>query len=94
MIQYIIAFRDSRGLEREAIREAEAENISRAFDLINQAVTLTPERPSCYNNRAQIHRLNLDVKSALKDLDKALFIKYDKIIFFNMRKKITRVLNF
>ena len=63
--------RDSRGFEREAIREAEAGNIATSFALINQALDLTPERPSCYNNRAQIHRLNADVKSALEDLNQA-----------------------
>merc|ERR1712037_710668 len=67
-------YRDSRGFEREAIREAEAGNIATSFALINQALDLTPERPSCYNNRAQIHRLNADVKSAQEDLNQALKI--------------------
>ena len=65
--------RDSRGLEREAIGEADAGNISASFALINRAIALTPERPSCYNNRAQIHRLNTDIKSALEDLNQAQY---------------------
>ena len=39
---------------------------------MNQAVLLTPSRASCFNNRAQIHRLNSDISKALLDLNKTI----------------------
>ena len=66
--------RDSRGCEKEAIREAEAGHLARATALLNHAASLTPDRASVYNNRAQVHRLNANIQGALEDLDKAIRI--------------------
>ena len=51
---YFHFFRDSRGLEREAIREAEAGNLRASLLFLNQAISLTPNRASCYNNRHEL----------------------------------------
>lgn len=67
-----LSSRDSRGLERQAIKEADDGNLAAALNLLAQAITLTPQRPSIFNNRAQVHRLNSDVVSAMADLDQAL----------------------
>ena len=46
--------------------------MQKALELMNQAVMLTPQRASCFNNRAQIHRLNSDIPAALLDLNKTI----------------------
>ena len=43
-----------------------------AYSLLTQAIEAAPQRPSCYNNRAQILRLQGRSDEALLDLDKAL----------------------
>lgn len=64
--------RQSRGLEREAISAADGGQLSTALALLQEAIKVAPERPSCYNNRAQVHRLNGDIFAAMADLDKAI----------------------
>ena len=41
---------------------------------MTQAIALTPERASCYNNRAQIHRFNSNIDLAMADLNKAILL--------------------
>ena len=43
------------------------------------AISAAPERPSCYNNRAQAYRLKGDIQSALNDLNMAIRQYYDNI---------------
>ena len=73
-----LIFRDSRGLEKEAIKSAEEGNMIKSLELMNQAIKLTPQRASCFNNRAQIHRLNSDIHSALMDLNTTLQLTQGK----------------
>ena len=76
--KYLNFFRDSRGLEKEAIKSAEEGDLIKSLELMNQAIKLTPQRASCFNNRAQIHRLNSDIHSALMDLDTTLQLTQGK----------------
>ena len=71
-------FRDSRGLEKEGIKSAEEGDLSKSLELMNQAIQLTPHRASCFNNRAQIHRLNLDIHSAIMDLNTTIQLTQGK----------------
>ena len=41
---------------------------------MTQAIALTPERASCYNNRAQIYRFNSNIDLAKSDLNKAILL--------------------
>ena len=44
-----------------------------------KAISIAPERPSCYNNRAQAYRLKGDIQSALNDLNMAIRQHHDNI---------------
>ena len=46
--------------------------MSDAYSLLTRAIEAAPHRPSCFNNRAQILRLQGRSDEALVDLDKAL----------------------
>lgn len=65
-------YRDSRGLERQAIKEADEGNLKLALELLGKALELTQNRASIFNNRAQVHRLNGQIDQAMEDLDEAL----------------------
>ena len=43
------------------------------------AISAAPERPSCYNNRAQAYRLKGEIQSALNDLNMAIRQYHDNI---------------
>ena len=43
------------------------------------AITAAPERPSCYNNRAQAYRLKGEIQSAMNDLNMAIRQYHDNI---------------
>merc|ERR1711892_225403 len=59
-------------LESEAVKAAEAGDIKKALEIFDKVVSIAPDRPSSYNNRAQALRLAGRPDSALKDLDKAI----------------------
>merc|ERR1712106_104281 len=65
-------------LESEAVKAAEAGDIKRALGIFDKVVSIAPDRPSSYNNRAQALRLAGRPDSALKDLDKAIQISEGK----------------
>ena len=47
----------SQQLERDGVQAAEAGNHEEALRLLTEAVVTAPQRPSPYNNRAQVYRL-------------------------------------
>ena len=66
------ADRRSKSLEAKGIDACQSGMMSDAYSLLTQAIEAAPQRPSCYNNRAQILRLQGRSDEALLDLDKAL----------------------
>ncbi|XP_033641902.1 tetratricopeptide repeat protein 36 homolog [Asterias rubens] len=64
--------RESRDLELQGVHKAEAGDMNSAIDFFNKAVLVSPERASCYNNRAQALRLRGDIIGALEDLNHAI----------------------
>jgi len=67
-----------KDLEAEAVKAAEAGDVKKALDIFDKVVSLAPDRPSSYNNRAQALRLAGRPDSALKDLDKAIQLSQGK----------------
>merc|ERR1712106_638522 len=65
-------------LENQAVKAAEAGDIQGALHLFDKVVSIAPDRPSSYNNRAQALRLAGRPDSALKDLDKAIQLSEGK----------------
>lgn len=51
----------SKALELQGVRAAEAGDLHTALEKFGQAICLLPERASAYNNRAQARRLQGDV---------------------------------
>lgn len=47
----------TKKMEVEAINAAEAGRLKDAIDILNKALTIAPNRPSLYNNRAQVYQL-------------------------------------
>lgn len=66
------AVKAAKALEVEAVREAEQGRLAQALSLLTEAVTMAPECPSPYNNRAQVYRLQNQVELALADLNMAV----------------------
>ncbi|KAF5292717.1 hypothetical protein FQR65_LT11185 [Abscondita terminalis] len=64
----------SKDLECKAIQLTEDERFDEALRVLDEAVKLTPERSSPYNNKAQVHQLKGDTSSAFEDLSKAIII--------------------
>ncbi|XP_040583058.1 tetratricopeptide repeat protein 36 [Lepeophtheirus salmonis] len=64
--------KESKIQEEKAIEYAERNNMNEALRHMKKAIELTPDRASCLNNSAQIHRLNNDIESATRDLNKAI----------------------
>ncbi|KAL1782134.1 tetratricopeptide repeat protein 36 [Sigmodon hispidus] len=54
----------SKALELQGVRAAEAGDLHTALERFGQAICLLPERASAYNNRAQARRLQGDVAAA------------------------------
>ncbi|XP_037363760.1 tetratricopeptide repeat protein 36 [Talpa occidentalis] len=67
-----VLLEQSKALELQGVRAAEAGEFSTALERFGQAINLLPERASAYNNRAQARRLQGDVAGALEDLERAL----------------------
>jgi len=67
-----------KDLEAEAVKAAEAGDVKKALDIFDKVVSLAPDRPASYNNRAQALRLAGRPDSALKDLDKAIQLSQGK----------------
>ena len=61
-----------RRLDTEAVKAAEAGDLDTALRLFDEAVTLAPDRPASYNNRAQCLRLRGRAEAALRDFDTAV----------------------
>eukprot|EP00057_Strongylocentrotus_purpuratus_P006751 XP_011661225.1 PREDICTED: tetratricopeptide repeat protein 36 homolog [Strongylocentrotus purpuratus] len=51
----------AKELEVEGVKSAEANDFDAALNYFSQAVSIAPNRASCYNNRAQALRLRGDV---------------------------------
>ncbi|XP_008849114.1 tetratricopeptide repeat protein 36 [Nannospalax galili] len=64
----------SKALELQGVRAAEAGDLHTALERFGQAICLLPERASAYNNRAQAQRLQGDVAGALEDLERAVVL--------------------
>jgi len=62
----------AKELEFAGVKAAESGQLDEAIRLFTEAIATCPDRPSCYNNRAQALRLNHDVPGAKADLDKAI----------------------
>lgn len=70
--------RKAAELEIEAINSAEVEkSLFQAVDLLAKAISIAPEYPSPYNNRAQVYRLEGDLVRALEDLERAIYLSDD-----------------
>merc|ERR1712083_61146 len=67
-----------KDLEAEAVKAAEAGDVRKALEIFDKVVSLAPDRPSSYNNRAQALRLAGRPDSALADLDKAIQLSKGK----------------
>ncbi|XP_072011668.1 tetratricopeptide repeat protein 36 [Engystomops pustulosus] len=63
---------EAQNLELTGVRAAESGDVKAAVQKFTEAITLLPERPSAYNNRAQALRLEGNVTGALQDLDHAV----------------------
>ena len=63
---------ESRSLERQAIVACDEGRLDKALTLLGQAIQMAPNRPACYNNRAQVLRLKGLNAEARRDLDKAI----------------------
>ena len=59
-------------MEVQGIAACQSGMMADAYSLVTQAIEVAPQRPSCYNNRAQILRLQGKSDEALLDLDRAL----------------------
>nr|ACC43937.1 TPR-repeat containing protein A [Philodina roseola] len=59
-------------LEEEGVKLAEQNQISEAIERFDQAITLDPNQPSAYNNRAQAYQLQNRIDDAMNDLNKAI----------------------
>ena len=66
------AVKRSKALEKKAVLSCEEGRLSEALALLTEAVSVAPERPSPFNNRAQVYRLQGDTDLALKDLESAI----------------------
>jgi len=66
------AVAEAKRLEVLGVQAASDGDLEGAVDLFTQAILKAPERPSCYNNRAQALRLLRNITGALVDLNKAL----------------------
>lgn len=55
-----------------AIQACDSGDMSKAIDLLTQAIDVAPSRAACYNNRAQVYRLMGLADDAMDDLDKAI----------------------
>uniref|UniRef100_D3TQG0 TPR repeat-containing protein n=1 Tax=Glossina morsitans morsitans TaxID=37546 RepID=D3TQG0_GLOMM len=63
---------NSKILELEGVKFAEAKDFDKAVEKFNEALNLTPNRASIYNNRAQALRLAGRDEEALQDLNVAI----------------------
>lgn len=65
--------KEIQDFERRAIKLAEGGEVEKAEDLLNHAIKKYPrERPSLWNNRAQVRRLSGDIRGALNDLSNVI----------------------
>ena len=65
-------FSKSKELEKQAIAACDSGRLSEAVRILDAAVSVAPDRPAPYNNRAQVQRLIGNVTAALEDLNKAI----------------------
>lgn len=68
---------ESKSLEIKAIQQAESGDSAGALLTLNQAITLTSNRPSLYNNRAQVYQFQGKLDEAFRDLTKAIELSGD-----------------
>ncbi|KAK4296261.1 hypothetical protein Pmani_031232 [Petrolisthes manimaculis] len=69
---------EAKVLELEGVKSAEAGNVAAAVISFSKAIEIAPNKPSCYNNRAQALRLQGHVEEAMTDLDAALELSQGK----------------
>ncbi|XP_068699325.1 tetratricopeptide repeat protein 36 homolog [Montipora foliosa] len=67
----------AKDLEKLGIEKAEQGDLEGALECFNEACEICPTRSSCFNNRAQLWRLNGDVSHAIEDLNKAIDLSRD-----------------
>lgn len=58
-------YNECKTIEKDGIKEAEQNNISKAIELFTKAVDTCPNNPSPYNNRAQAYRLDNNIEGEL-----------------------------
>ena len=63
----------AKELEVQGVKCAENNDLDGAISFFNQAVTVAPNRASCYNNRAQALRLRGDVEGDHRGQNDSLF---------------------
>ncbi|CAG9806136.1 unnamed protein product [Chironomus riparius] len=68
----------SKKYEIEGVVLAEAAKFDEALEKFNKAIEAAPNRPSPYNNRAQLFRFLKDDEKTISDLNKAIELSGDK----------------
>ncbi|CAG9835951.1 unnamed protein product [Diabrotica balteata] len=68
----------TRKMEIEAVNLAEKGNLTGALKIINDAIEIASNRPSLYNNRAQILQYLRNFEDAFEDVTKAIQLCSDK----------------
>eukprot|EP00112_Aurelia_sp_Birch-Aquarium-sp1_P007557 Seg1823.11 transcript_id=Seg1823.11/GoldUCD/mRNA.D3Y31 product="Tetratricopeptide repeat protein 36" protein_id=Seg1823.11/GoldUCD/D3Y31 len=59
-------------LEIEGVNAAEAGDMEKSLQVLNNAINLAPNYASSYNNRAQLYRIQGDMEAAKQDLETAI----------------------
>ncbi len=76
---------NSQAYMRLAVIEAKENNISKAFDLFNKAITLDSNNQEAYANRGYAYLLTKQYSKAMRDFNKALELNpNDATTYFNM----------
>ncbi|KAL5283985.1 TTC36 family protein [Megaselia abdita] len=71
---------DATKCEIEGVQLAEKELYVEALDKFKQSIESNPTRPSVYNNRAQVYRLQGNDAVAFEDLDKSIGLCTEKYL--------------
>ena len=57
--------KQAKALEIDSVKAAEKGDFVGSLALINRALQLTPNRASCYNNRAQVYQLSTNIEGKM-----------------------------
>ncbi|XP_044253749.1 tetratricopeptide repeat protein 36 homolog [Tribolium madens] len=77
----------TKKMEIEAVQLAETGKFDEAITMLNQALEITPQRASIYNNRAHVYQFQKKITEAFNDLTKAIELSGD-----NQKKTLSQAL--